>query len=140
MASSAFTQADFDAKLPVKTLTADDTAAVDNFKAFLRIPTVTSDGPSGPSAAAVAFLSAQCEAIGLTYQTHEFTKGYPVFVATWQGTEPELPSILLNSHYDVVPADASRWSLPPFDATELDNGDIVARGAQVRLLIKTSNL
>ncbi|KOB72895.1 Aminoacylase, partial [Operophtera brumata] len=27
----------------------------------------------------------------------------PVVVITWQGAQPELPSILLNSHMDVVP-------------------------------------
>jgi hypothetical protein len=24
----------------------------------------------------------------------------PIVVATWLGTEPELPAVLLNSHYD----------------------------------------
>ncbi|KOB64379.1 Aminoacylase, partial [Operophtera brumata] len=27
----------------------------------------------------------------------------PVVVITWQGAQPELPAILLNSHMDVVP-------------------------------------
>lgn len=28
----------------------------------------------------------------------------PIVLATWQGSEPSLPSVLLNSHYDVVGA------------------------------------
>jgi len=27
----------------------------------------------------------------------------PVFVMTWEGKNPSLPSLLLNSHMDVVP-------------------------------------
>jgi len=27
----------------------------------------------------------------------------PVFVMTWEGKNPQLPSVLLNSHTDVVP-------------------------------------
>lgn len=27
----------------------------------------------------------------------------PIVIITWEGTEPEKPSILLNGHMDVVP-------------------------------------
>lgn len=51
-------------------------------------------------------------------------------VLTWQGTEPTLPSIVLNSHMDVVPVYAEHWKHPPFGA-EMDNeGRIFARGTQ----------
>ncbi|KAI9911095.1 hypothetical protein PsorP6_009373 [Peronosclerospora sorghi] len=35
--------------------------------------------------------------------------------ATWTGEDPTLPGILLNSHYDVVPALAEHWDYVPFD-------------------------
>lgn len=54
----------------------------------------------------------------------------PVFLMTWKGTEPELSSILLNSHMDVVPIDEARWSHPPFAAHIDEDGKIFARGAQ----------
>ena len=50
-------------------------------------------------------------------------------LATWEGTDPTLPSILLNSHTDVVPAEAAKWTSPPFAAATV-GGEMYARGAQ----------
>jgi len=49
---------------------------------------------------------------------------------TLPGTNPELPSILLNGHYDVVPVFPELWTFDPFGATINEHGDIIARGAQ----------
>lgn len=32
----------------------------------------------------------------------ELVPNKPIVLATWPGSDPSLPSILLNSHYDVV--------------------------------------
>ncbi|XP_050677923.1 aminoacylase-1-like isoform X2 [Leptidea sinapis] len=48
---------------------------------------------------------------------------------TWEGQEPNLPSILLNSHMDVVPVFEKSWNYPPFEARIVD-GVIYARGVQ----------
>lgn len=48
---------------------------------------------------------------------------------TWEGSQPELPTIMLNSHMDVVPVYPSYWKYPPFAAEMDENGDIFARGA-----------
>ena len=54
----------------------------------------------------------------------------PIVVMTWTGTEPSLPSIVLNSHTDVVPVFPEKWTHPPF-AAEMDaEGKIFARGSQ----------
>lgn len=54
----------------------------------------------------------------------------PVVVMTWIGTHPSEPSIILNSHMDVVPVFEEYWTHPPF-AAEIDKeGRIYARGAQ----------
>lgn len=49
---------------------------------------------------------------------------------TWEGKDPKLPSILLNSHIDVVPVEENKWSTDPFGAHKDENGNIYARGAQ----------
>lgn len=49
---------------------------------------------------------------------------------TWEGTNPALPSILLNSHTDVVPIFQEFWTRRPFAAEMDDEGRIFARGTQ----------
>lgn len=89
--------------LPGPLSPAEQDAAVERFKAFLRLRTITAEVPTGAGKLAIAHLTAEAQALGLSYQTHEYVPGYPVFVCTWTGSDPSLPSILLNSHYDVVP-------------------------------------
>ena len=49
---------------------------------------------------------------------------------TLKGKDENLKSILLSSHYDVVPVSAEFWESDPFAAEMRPNGDIIARGAQ----------
>lgn len=51
----------------------------------------------------VSFLKKQAQELELPYQVFELVPKKPLVVITWQGSQPELPSILLNSHMDVVP-------------------------------------
>jgi aminoacylase len=57
-------------------------------------------------------------------------KDKPIVVMKLKGSDPSLPSLILNSHTDVVPVQEERWLFPPFDAHKKANGDIVARGSQ----------
>ena len=40
---------------------------------------------------------------------------------TWPGTDPSLPSLLLNSHTDVVPVYPECWKHDPFEAVKGQN-------------------
>ena len=69
--------------------------------------------------------------IGLKFQVeYPASIEKPVIILSWIGTEPEAPSILLNSHMDVVPVFEEFWTHKPFDADIDDDGKIFARGAQ----------
>ena len=41
--------------------------------------------------------------MNLTSEVVEFEPGMPIVLMTWPGNEPDLPTVLLNSHTDVVP-------------------------------------
>lgn len=80
---------------------------------------------------AVAFLEKQAASLNLPVSIHHpVDDKNPVVVMTWEGSQPQLPSIMLNAHMDVVPAFAEYWKHPPFAAEMEENGDIFARGAQ----------
>ncbi|KAK9163948.1 hypothetical protein Syun_004850 [Stephania yunnanensis] len=94
---------------------------------YLRINTAH---PSPDYASAVSYLTSQAHSIGLTTRTLLLTPAAPLLLVTWPGTRPSLPSLLLNSHLDSVPAEPSKWSHPPFSAARSPDGRIYARGAQ----------
>ncbi|KAJ7290860.1 hypothetical protein O6H91_21G044000 [Diphasiastrum complanatum] len=102
-------------------------AAVERLRQYLRFPTVHPDPDLGT---AVQFLLAQAASLALDTMVKEFVPKKPVVLLTWRGDDPSLPSILLNSHMDVVPVEVEHWKYDPFGAFMDSNGDIHARGAQ----------
>ncbi len=113
---------------------------VEVFRDFLRIRTESTLGPSsGSYAEAASFLSSFAkEHLGFSesdIQVIENVEGKPNVLLTWRGSDPTLPCILLNSHYDVVPVMESEWRVDPWAAhiEKIDGTDdrrIVARGTQ----------
>lgn len=55
------------------------------------------------SGGCVEFLKKMAGELGLPVVVYEFVPNKPVVVMTWVGEQPDEPSILLNSHIDVVP-------------------------------------
>lgn len=79
----------------------------------------------------VKFLHAQAAQRALPIRVYyPGSETRPVVVLTWLGTQPDLPSIVLNSHMDVVPVFEDRWTHPPFGAEIDSEGRIFARGSQ----------
>ncbi|EDV49623.1 uncharacterized protein Dere_GG17281 [Drosophila erecta] len=98
------------------------------FREYLRIPSVHPDPDYAPC---VAFLRQQAKLMDLPVKVYyPANEQNPVVVLTWEGLEPELPSILLNSHMDVVPVFPENWTHPPFGADIDEEGRIFARGTQ----------
>ena len=69
--------------------------AVALFREYLRIKSVQ---PEPDYDSCVAFLTRMANELELPYRVVEMVKGKPIFLMTWEGTEPDLPSLLLNSH------------------------------------------
>ncbi|XP_022909928.2 aminoacylase-1-like isoform X3 [Onthophagus taurus] len=101
--------------------------AVENFQEYLRIPSVH---PNINYDDCVSFLQRQAKGLGLPLQVYSVETNRPIVIITWVGTEPSIPSIMLNSHMDVVPVFEDSWTHKPFAAEIDEKGNIYARGAQ----------
>lgn len=79
----------------------------------------------------VHFLKRISTEIDLNFQVeYPASREKPIVILSWIGNDPEAPSILLNSHMDVVPVYEEFWTHKPFDADIDEEGKIFARGAQ----------
>ena len=68
--------------------------------------------------------------LGLEQRIVELVDRRPILIATWKGADSTLPSVLLNSHTDVVPVYADKWDYDPFEAFKDHQGRIYGRGTQ----------
>lgn len=93
---------------------------------YLRIQTVH---PTPDYASAVLFLNDLAKAAGFQFQQIS-PQGKPICVMTLAGSQPDLPSIMVNSHMDVVPVTGQPWTHDPFGADMDEQGRLFARGAQ----------
>ncbi|EDW04843.1 GH11748 [Drosophila grimshawi] len=101
---------------------------IEYFREYLRIPSVH---PNPNYAPCLEFLRRQATQLELPIAVYyPLDAANPVAVISWQGLEPQLPALLLNSHMDVVPVFKDSWTHEPF-AAEMDaEGRIFARGTQ----------
>lgn len=99
------------------------------FQAYLQIDT-SHPNPDYPTA--ISFLVNQTQTLlpHLSHRLLNLAPDKPILLFKWIGRNPSLPSILLNSHIDVVPAEIKKWSHPPFSAHLSPDGRIFARGSQ----------
>ncbi|CAG9785557.1 unnamed protein product [Diatraea saccharalis] len=102
-------------------------SSVINFVEYLRIPSVQ---PNINYDDCVAFLKKQANELDLALKIFEPVEKKPIVVLSWLGQDPSLPSILLNSHMDVVPVFENSWTYPPFSGHIDQDGKIYGRGSQ----------
>ena len=111
--------------------------AILDFVDCIKIPTVSGLGPINGSYNDMAtWLMNQMKSIvGIVdiKIVEDSLDGHPLVVGSIIGSiigrKPELPQLLLNSHYDVVPVIEENWTVPPFDGLRRD-GRIYGRGTQ----------
>ncbi len=104
-------------------------AALDQLKAFLRIPSISTlpDNKQDVHRAA-EFLRDELLRVGMENVQVIETSGHPLVYADFLHA-PGRPTILCYGHYDVQPPDPlEEWISPPFEP-EVRNGNVYARGA-----------
>jgi acetylornithine deacetylase/succinyl-diaminopimelate desuccinylase-like protein len=97
---------------------------------LLRIDT-TNTGDLDTSAgerAAAEYVAGQLAEVGIESHLRESAPGRASVVARIPGTDPGRSALLVHGHLDVVPADPTEWSVPPFSG-ELRDGYLWGRGA-----------
>jgi acetylornithine deacetylase/succinyl-diaminopimelate desuccinylase-like protein len=103
---------------------------VDLCRDLLRIDT-TNTGDNATSAGervAAEYVAVRLAEVGVEAQIHESAPGRANLIARIPGTDPGRAALLVHGHLDVVPADASEWSVHPFSG-EIRDGYLWGRGA-----------
>src|SRR5258706_2408055 len=109
-------------------------AVVDICRDLLRIDTSnTGDlATSKGERVAAEYVAGLLAEVGLEPTVVESAPGRTSVVARFEGSDPSRGALLLHGHLDVVPADASEWSVDPF-AGEIEVRDgheyLFGRGA-----------
>ncbi|MEV6524553.1 M20/M25/M40 family metallo-hydrolase [Longispora sp. NPDC051575] len=103
---------------------------VDICRDLIRIDT-TNTGDNDTSAgerAAAEYVAGLLSEVGLEPRIIESAPGRASVVARYEGSDRTRPALLVHAHLDVVPADASEWSVHPFSG-EIKDGYVWGRGA-----------
>lgn len=103
---------------------------IDELKEMLRIPSLSGDPAyAGDVRRMAAWLEAHLAGLGLDKVQVMPTVGHPVVYGQWLGAGPDMPTVLVYGHYDVVPAVMEDgWDSDPFEPVVRD-GKVYARGA-----------
>lgn len=96
---------------------------------LIRINTTNyGEGRSEGEAEAAEYVVAFLSKLGLSPRIYESAPGRTSVIAEVEGEDPSLPRLVVHGHLDVVPADASEWSVDPFEGVVKD-GLLWGRGA-----------
>ncbi|GGQ63502.1 M20/M25/M40 family metallo-hydrolase [Couchioplanes azureus] len=97
---------------------------------LLRIDTSNTGDPrtTAGERAAAEYVAEQLTEAGIDVALHESAPRRANLVARIPGRDPSRGALLVHGHLDVVPADASEWSVHPFSGEEKD-GYLWGRGA-----------
>uniref|UniRef100_A0AC35GL77 N-acyl-aliphatic-L-amino acid amidohydrolase n=1 Tax=Panagrolaimus sp. PS1159 TaxID=55785 RepID=A0AC35GL77_9BILA len=106
---------------------ASEDIAVTKFREYIRIDT---EQPEPDYEKAYKFLQDYAKELELEVKRSEVIPGRPMVILKLQGTKPELKSLMLYSHMDVVPTFKDQWKYDPYSAHKEDNGRIYGRGTQ----------
>ena len=96
---------------------------------LLRIDTTNFGGNEGMGERKAAeYVMELLHEVGIQPELFESAPGRANVVVRLPGADPTRPALVLHGHLDVVPAEASEWSVNPFGGEEID-GMLWGRGA-----------
>src|ERR1700761_1916986 len=105
-------------------VTAQD-EVVDLLQDLIRFNT---SNPTYPERPAAEWVATKLDEVGIASTIYESEPGRASTVARIEGQDSSRAPLLIHGHLDVVPADASEWSVDPF-AGEVSDGYVWGRGA-----------
>ncbi len=110
-------------------MTAAESEVVDLCRDLIRIDTSNFGDSSGPGERAAAeYVAASLAEVGIESTILESESGRASVLARWGNQDSSRPGLVVHGHLDVVPAQASDWSVDPF-AAEIVDDYVVGRGA-----------
>ena len=95
---------------------------------LIRIPSVNFGEGKGDERAVADYVVASLAEVGISAAIYESAPNRCNVIARIPGRDSNRPGFVLHGHLDVVPANASDWSVDPF-AGEIKDGAIWGRGA-----------
>jgi acetylornithine deacetylase/succinyl-diaminopimelate desuccinylase-like protein len=109
---------------PAPDFDAAEKEALSTLQSYLRVDTTN---PPGNERLAAEFFREIFDREGIENRVYDMAEGRANILARLPGRGLGRPILLLN-HLDVVPADAERWSVPPFSG-DVRDGYVWGRGA-----------
>lgn len=95
---------------------------------LIRIPSVNFGEGRGDEEAVAKYIVTSLAEVGIEAKIYESAPKRCNVIARIKGLNPDKPGLVVHGHIDVVPANASDWSVDPF-AGEIRDGCIWGRGA-----------
>jgi acetylornithine deacetylase/succinyl-diaminopimelate desuccinylase-like protein len=89
---------------------------------------INTSNPTHTERPAAEWVAAKLDEVGIESQIIEAAPGRASTIARIEGSDSSRAPLLIHGHLDVVPADASEWSVDPF-AGEIKDGFVWGRGA-----------
>jgi len=95
---------------------------------LIQIPSVNFGDGNGNEKEVADLVVRLLDEVGIKSRIYESAPGRCNVIARIKGSDSKLPGLVVHGHLDVVPADASDWSVDPFKG-EIKDGYIWGRGA-----------
>ncbi|CAI4224386.1 unnamed protein product [Auanema sp. JU1783] len=106
---------------------AEEDIAVTKFREYIRIDT---EHPNPDYEKCKDFLLDLAGEISIPAKAVYTDATHPFVIMTIPGSKPDLPSVMLYSHTDVVPTFKEHWTYDPYSAHKDEEGNIYGRGTQ----------